>query len=257
MVRASARCPTPPTRPLFDEAKRLGIRVPSRLCGALRGERHDTPLQHRDPRRPRRQHRWQVPQDPPARNRGAGAGRPVPAPGEALLRGRQSRLPGLASARRDHRHVHLQRPPLAGDVPGHGTEGGGDGGARLQHAGLQHPYPRAEAPAHVPQPRHDAGECVSERLLGGRLRQGRPRRRVRAHRRLVHHRPDRRDRGGGDDRGRRAGDLRHRLLPRGTTSGAPCSTSRSTGASSTMESSPSRPAWSRARRMDSGGPDTA
>ena len=41
---------------------------------------------------------------------------------------------GVARLRRRHRHVHLQRPALARDLPGHGPAGGRDGAARLQHA---------------------------------------------------------------------------------------------------------------------------
>ncbi len=36
--------------------------------------------------------------------------------------------------RRRHGHVHLQRPPLARDIPRHGPSGRRDGHARLQHA---------------------------------------------------------------------------------------------------------------------------
>ena len=86
MRGSNARCPTPRPRPLFDEAKRLGIGFHlgyAELCeenGAL--HRYNTA----NPRRSRRQHRRQVPNDSPAGHRGPGAGRAVPPPGEALLR---------------------------------------------------------------------------------------------------------------------------------------------------------------------------
>ena len=80
------------------------------------------------------------------------AGHPVPAPREALLRGRQPRLSGLARVRRGRRHDDLQRPPLARGLPGHGPAGGRADAARLQHADPQHLPPRALASAHVPQP---------------------------------------------------------------------------------------------------------
>ena len=60
--------------------------------------------------------------------------RAVPAPGEALFRGRRPRLPGVAHDGRHHRHVHLQRPALARDLSGHGAAGRRAGHARLQHA---------------------------------------------------------------------------------------------------------------------------
>ena len=42
--------------------------------------------------------------------------------GKTLFRGRQSGIPGLAHHGRSHGHVHLQRPPLAGDLPRYGPE---------------------------------------------------------------------------------------------------------------------------------------
>ena len=68
-----------------------------------------------------RRHSRQVPQGPPARPRRVGARAHLPAPGETLFRARRPGLSRLADLRRRHRHVHLQRPPLARDLPRHGT----------------------------------------------------------------------------------------------------------------------------------------
>ena len=48
----------------------------------------------------------------------------------------KSAISGLASGAlwREHRHVHLQRSPLAGDISGHGPAGCQDGSAWLSYA---------------------------------------------------------------------------------------------------------------------------
>ena len=73
------------------EAARSGL-LP-RLRGALRGRGAAPSLQHRDPGRLRRKHRGQVPQGAPARPRRPPPRAGLPASREALLRGRQPRLP--------------------------------------------------------------------------------------------------------------------------------------------------------------------
>ena len=88
--------PSNETAPLFNEAQASGHRLLSRLRRARAGERRDAPLQHLDPRRRLRPRGRQVPQDPPARPCRARALARLPAPGEALFRGRRSRLAGLA-----------------------------------------------------------------------------------------------------------------------------------------------------------------
>ena len=52
--------------------------------------------------------------------------------------------------RRHPRHVHLQRPPLARDLPDHGPAGRRDDHARLQHAGAQPAGPGARQPVALP-----------------------------------------------------------------------------------------------------------
>ncbi len=61
----------------------------------------------------------------------------LPAPGEALFRAGRPRLSGVADSWRHFGHVHLQRPPLAGDLSGHGAAGRGVDRARLQYAVVQ------------------------------------------------------------------------------------------------------------------------
>ena len=135
--------PSNETAPLFNEAKALGLGFSSRLRRARQRGRQGPPLQHLDPRRARRPHRRQVPQDPPAGPCRARAAAPVPASREALLRGRQSRLPGGEGVRRQHGHVHLQRPPLARDLSRHGPAERRDGAAGLQHAAAQRAVARS------------------------------------------------------------------------------------------------------------------
>ena len=143
--------PGPETRPLFDEARRLGIGFCLGYAElAVEGGR-DAPLQHLDPGRPGGPHRRQVPEDPPARPCRARAVARLPAPREALLRGGRSRLPGVARLRRDRRHVHLQRPALAGDLSRDGAPGRGDDPARLQHARPQPARARARPARQLPQ----------------------------------------------------------------------------------------------------------
>ena len=126
--------PGPETRPLFELAQRARRRLLPRLCRADRGGRPDPALQHLDPGRARRAHHRPLPQDPSARPLRASAERAVSASRKALLRRRQRGLQGLARVRRGRRHVHLQRPALARDLPRHGAAGRRDRGARLQHA---------------------------------------------------------------------------------------------------------------------------
>ena len=123
--------PNAATRPLFEKAARLQDRLHLRLCGA---DPRRPSLQHRDPGRPRRQDRRQVPQGAPAR--------PCRVRHERAFQHLEKRyfepgdlgFPGLAHHGRHLRHVHLQRPPLARDLSGHGPAGRRDGRARLQHA---------------------------------------------------------------------------------------------------------------------------
>ena len=134
-------------------AVRPGATVRHRLLPRLRrADAGGRALQHRDPRRSRRPYRGSLPQDPPAGPCGPQAAGAVPAPGEALLPGGQRRLQGLAHDGLADRHVHLQRPALAGNVSRDGTAGRGGGGPRLQHAVAQHPLARTAASADVPPP---------------------------------------------------------------------------------------------------------
>ena len=82
----------------------------------------------------RRQDRRQVPQGASARPCRIRSAARLPAPREALLRAGRSRLSGLAHHGRHRRHVHLQRPALAGDLSRDGSAGRGADRARLQHA---------------------------------------------------------------------------------------------------------------------------
>jgi predicted amidohydrolase len=127
--------PGPETRPLFDEAARLGVAFClgyaelTRDAGAER--RYNTSiLVDRAGRLVGKYRKVHLPghaeHEP---------WRPLPASREALLRRGRPRVPGLARPGRRARHVHLQRPPLAGDLPGDGAPGRRDDPARLQHAG--------------------------------------------------------------------------------------------------------------------------
>ena len=78
---------------------RLRRRLLSRLRRARPRRRRRPPLQHLDPGRPRRPDHRQVPEGASARPRRPPRGHSLPASGKALLRGRQSRLPGLAGVR--------------------------------------------------------------------------------------------------------------------------------------------------------------
>ena len=124
--------PSAETRPLFETAAELGI-------GFHLGYAERTPtgaaVQHRDPRRCDRGDRWEVPQDPPARPCGSQAGAAVPASGETVLRDRRSGISGLRGVRRTRGDVHLQRPALARNLARAGPWRGGNGRARVQHAG--------------------------------------------------------------------------------------------------------------------------
>ena len=142
---SSARCRVRDTQPLFDEARPARHRLLPRLCRAASTRRSRAPLQHVDAGRPRRRDRRQVPQDPPARPRRARAVAPLPAPREALLRGRRPRLPGVRAAFGGVvRHACIcndRRWPETYRV--HGPAGRRADPARLQHAGAQPARARA------------------------------------------------------------------------------------------------------------------
>ena len=61
-------------------------------------------------------------------------------------------FPVWSRLRRARRHVHLQRPPLARDLPGDGPAGRRAGSARLQHARAQSRRPAERPPGGFPQP---------------------------------------------------------------------------------------------------------
>ena len=129
--------PSNETAPLFTEAKRLAMGFClgyAELANENGRIRHfnTSILVERDG-----SDRRQVPQGPSARPCRARARAAVPASGEALLRGRQSRLSGVQGVRRQHGHVHLQRPALARDLPRDGPAERRDGDAGLQHAAAQ------------------------------------------------------------------------------------------------------------------------
>ena len=86
------------TAPLFNEAQAARASASTSAMPSLRTRTGGPALQHLDPRRARRQHRRQIPQDPSAGPCRARAGAALPASREALFRGRQSRLSGLCSA---------------------------------------------------------------------------------------------------------------------------------------------------------------
>ena len=96
------------TAPLFNEAQRLGIGF---SFGFAEIERRGSAV-HRFNTSilvdRLRQDRRQVPQDPPAGPRRARALARLPAPGEALLRGRRPGLRRVEDDGRQLRHVHLQ-----------------------------------------------------------------------------------------------------------------------------------------------------
>ena len=164
--------PNAATAPLFDLAKDLGVGFYLGYAelaleqGAM--HRYNTSSS-----RTRRPHRRQVSQGAPAGPRRSPRGHSVPAPREALLRGRQSRLPGLARVRFDRRHDDLQRPPLAGGVPRAGPAG--------RRADRCSATTRRRTTSTIPSPgtcgcsttASGAGRRLPERLLGGVDRQGR------------------------------------------------------------------------------------
>ena len=106
--------PNAAVAPLFELARELEVGFLPRLRRTGRRRQPEAALQHLRPGRPVGPHRRQVPQGPSTRPREPRAGLAVPAPGEGVLRARRSGLPGLRCVRRPGRHVHLQRPALAG-----------------------------------------------------------------------------------------------------------------------------------------------
>ena len=100
--------PSNETAPLFNEAQRLGIGFYLGFAELDASRPQGAPLQHLDPRRPLRRDRRPLPQDPSPRPRRARALARLPAPGEALLRGRRPGLWRVAHDGCQHGHVHLQ-----------------------------------------------------------------------------------------------------------------------------------------------------
>ena len=110
--------PSNVTAPLFAAACRYGIGF---HLGYAEMTEDRQPVQHIHPGEPGRRHSAEVPQGASARPRGVRPEAQGAAPREALLRGRQSRLPGDPRAdgrgsRHQHGHADMQRPALAGSV---------------------------------------------------------------------------------------------------------------------------------------------
>ena len=107
--------PAPATRPLFEAAKSLGIGFhlgyaePAQQNGVA--HRYNTAILSRR----------QISQGASARPRRRPAALSVSASGETLFRAGRFGLSGVARLRRQRRHVHLQRSPLAGDLSRHGN----------------------------------------------------------------------------------------------------------------------------------------
>ena len=186
--------PNAATRPLFERARKHGMAHVLRLCRADAGR---APFQHLDPRRPRR-----------ARSSASTARCTCPGHAEYDPERTHQHLekryfepgdlgfPVWRMHRRHPRHVHLQRPALARDLPRHGAAGRRDDRARLQHAVGE----LAEAAARRIEKRMfhhrlslQAG-AYQNSDLGRRRRQGRHRGRASLHGRHLHREPGRRDR---------------------------------------------------------------
>ena len=209
-------------------------RLPPRLCRARAGRRGDSPLQHGHPGGSDGYRSSASTAKSTCRvTRSTSPNARVPAPGEALFRGGQPRLPGVGGARRPRRHADLQRPALARGLPRAGPAGRGTGADRLQHAGAERPRLRAAAPARLPQPPHHAGRRIPERHLGGGRRQGGARGRRRHAGRQRHRLAQRRDRGAGPLGGRRGCRRRLRSSTTAPSSSRAPSTSRPTAVPST------------------------
>ena len=210
--------PSPATRPLFEAAQVARHRLLSRLCRAGAGERR-----RRAATTPRSwsikigRDRRQIPQGSSARPCRAPAALSVPASGEALFRAGRSRLSGLARLRRQRRHVHLQRPALAGDLPGHGAAGRRAGRCsattrrRTSTVAMpvyDHLPTSTTTCACRPAPTRTAPGWSAIAKAGNE--EG-----MRASRRQLHRRALGRDRGAGDDQGRRGvhGNMRPRHQP--------------------------------------------
>ena len=216
--------PGPETKPLFEEAARLGVGFALGYAELADGHRYNTTVAGRRSGHGRRP----LPQGPPARARGTGAVATFPAPRTGLLRARR-RVHHLVGLRGRGRPCHLQRPALARDLSGTGPGGRRGGAHRVQHP---HPLPARSGPGpagRVPQPAGHAGRGVPERPVGRRRGQGRRGGGGRAAGRELHHRPLGRDRGRGDDDRRRGDRGRRRPGGRAPTTGGRCSTSPATG----------------------------
>ncbi|CAA9279639.1 MAG: N-carbamoyl-D-amino acid hydrolase, putative, partial [uncultured Craurococcus sp.] len=195
-------------------------RLLCRLCGADAGR---PALQQRHHHRAGWGGARQVPQGAPAGLGGTAGGRPLPATREALFRVWRSRLPRLPRPGRLGRagdgHARLQRPPLAGGLARLRPAGRGADGDGLQLRGLRPEWrpDRERGDPHLPLHPRRAGQCLHERDLGGLRGEGGRRGRLRPHRRLLHHRPERGAGGAGEDARRRAAGrrLRPRPLPPG------------------------------------------
>ena len=206
--------PGPATRPLFDEAKRLGIgfclgyaELTEPDADGVRHRYNSQVLVERDGSIVATYRKVHLPgheKDEPDRPfQHAERHYFEPGPDEF---GVCERL------RRAGRDDDLQRPPLAGVVPGDGPAGRRADPVRLQHPDPLRPRPEPGHPPGLPQRPRDAVRRLPERHVGRRRRQGRRR----GGRRLAgaehDRRPVRADRRPGADRRRRA-DHR-RLRPR-------------------------------------------
>ncbi len=176
------------------------------LPGLRRAHPGWPPLQHAGPGGAGRSCRGPLPQGPHPRSRAARARSAVPARRAPLLRARAGRARRLAGLRRARRDDDLQRPPLAGDLPGDGAPGRGADPLRVQHADPLRARPQPGHPAGLPQRAGHAVRRLPERDLGRRRGQGR-RRGGRGFARPVEHRRSQRpDRRPGADHRRRADD---------------------------------------------------
>ncbi len=183
--------PSVETKPLFDEAARLGVGLLPRL---RRADARRPSLQHADPRGSRRSRRSVATARctfPVTTSTSRGG---VPTPREAVLRGRPRGVPGVAGVRRRRRHGDLQRPALARGLPGARPAGRRADPHRVQHAGPQPAGAGTRSTRRLPQPPRDAVGRVPERHVGGRCRQGRQRGGRPDDRRLGDHRSHRGDR---------------------------------------------------------------
>ena len=131
------------TRPLFEEAQRLGVGFHLGYAELVEEEGRTRRFNTAILVDPDGEIAGKYRKNPPPGARGPPAEPPLPAPREALLRGGQSGIPGVAGIRRDPGNGDLQRSPLAGDVPGVGAPGRRDGAHRLQHPDVNIYHPEA------------------------------------------------------------------------------------------------------------------